>query len=196
MNYLAHAYFSYRDPELLVGNMISDFVKGKSKFTYPPRILEGIMLHRSIDGYTDLHPATRIIKTLYRSSYGHYGGVFADIIYDHFLANDPSVFSEKELADFSLWVYETLDKYHQLLPERFQQLFSYMRRDNWLFHYREKWGIRKSFGGIVHRAKYLTESDTAFELFEAHYDELKQAYTTFYPGLIDHLSQYFPFTDR
>ncbi len=35
MNYLAHAYLSFNDPEILVGNMISDFVKGKKKFDYP-----------------------------------------------------------------------------------------------------------------------------------------------------------------
>lgn len=36
MNYLAHAYLSFNDPEILVGNLISDFVKGKKKFDYPP----------------------------------------------------------------------------------------------------------------------------------------------------------------
>jgi acyl carrier protein phosphodiesterase len=35
MNYLAHAYLSFNDPEILVGNMISDFVKGKKKFDSP-----------------------------------------------------------------------------------------------------------------------------------------------------------------
>jgi acyl carrier protein phosphodiesterase len=38
MNYLAHAYLSFNDPEILVGNMISDFVKGKKKFDFPLRI--------------------------------------------------------------------------------------------------------------------------------------------------------------
>ena len=59
MNYLAHAYLSFNDPEILVGNMISDFVKGKKKFDYPLRIQAGIMLHRIIDEFTDGHPATR-----------------------------------------------------------------------------------------------------------------------------------------
>ena len=31
MNYLAHAYLSFGDPDILAGNMISDFVKGKKK---------------------------------------------------------------------------------------------------------------------------------------------------------------------
>jgi len=29
MNYLAHAYLSFDHEEILVGNLISDFVKGK-----------------------------------------------------------------------------------------------------------------------------------------------------------------------
>ena len=49
MNYLAHAFLSFDDPELLVGNMISDFVKGKQKFGYPSGIQEGIALHRAIE---------------------------------------------------------------------------------------------------------------------------------------------------
>lgn len=37
MNYLAHAYFSFGDPAILTGNMISDYVKGKKQFDYPYR---------------------------------------------------------------------------------------------------------------------------------------------------------------
>ena len=55
MNYLAHAFLSFRNPQILVGNMISDFVKGKKKEDYPDLIKKGIMLLRAIDNFTDLH---------------------------------------------------------------------------------------------------------------------------------------------
>ena len=58
MNYLAHAFLSFNDSGLLIGNMISDFVKGKKQFDYTPDIQKGIRLHRMIDTYTDAHPAT------------------------------------------------------------------------------------------------------------------------------------------
>ena len=58
MNYLAHAFLSFRHPEILVGNMISDFVKGRKKDNYEDLVQKGIMLHRSIDSFTDLHEAT------------------------------------------------------------------------------------------------------------------------------------------
>ena len=66
MNYLAHAYLSFGMPAITVGNLISDFVKGKQKFTYPAAIQQGIVLHRAIDTFTDTHAVTRKAKTFFR----------------------------------------------------------------------------------------------------------------------------------
>ena len=68
MNYLAHAYLSFNEPGLLVGNMISDFVKGKKKFDYPAGIRKGIALHRAIDTFTDDHEATKLAKNVFHPS--------------------------------------------------------------------------------------------------------------------------------
>lgn len=65
MNYLAHAYLSFGNPEILMGNMISDFVKGKTKFDYPVGIQKGIALHRMIDNFTDTHAATKEAKEFF-----------------------------------------------------------------------------------------------------------------------------------
>lgn len=59
MNFLAHAHLSFNNPEILVGNLISDFVKGKKQYNYPQRIHKGILLHRAIDQFTDEHPANQ-----------------------------------------------------------------------------------------------------------------------------------------
>ena len=59
MNFLAHAYLSFNHPQILVGNMISDFVKGKSRLGLSGNINQGITLHREIDAFTETHPATK-----------------------------------------------------------------------------------------------------------------------------------------
>jgi acyl carrier protein phosphodiesterase len=180
MNYLAHAYLSFNNPEILVGNMISDFVKGKKKFDYPVPIQAGIMLHRTIDTFTDNHPATNEAKEFFRPHYRLYSGAFIDVVYDHFLAIDATVFTESSLFDFSQQVYFSLEKYKQWLPERFAAMLPYMRSQNWLFNYRTRWGTEKSFGGLVRRAAYLDESDTASSLLEKHYQPLQQCYRHFW----------------
>jgi acyl carrier protein phosphodiesterase len=180
MNYLAHAYLSFNDPEILVGNMISDFVKGKKKFDFPPRIQAGITLHRMIDTFTDEHPATKEAKEFFRPHYRLYSGAFIDVVYDHFLATDITEFIDPTLLGFSEQVYAILEENKQWLPERFAGMLPYMRSQNWLYNYRTIWGTERSFGGLVRRSAYLEESDTASKLFNVHYQPLKACYRHFW----------------
>jgi acyl carrier protein phosphodiesterase len=171
---------SFNDPEILVGNLISDFVKGKKKFDFPAGIQNGITLHRAIDTFTDAHEATRNAKEVFRPHYRLYAGALVDVIFDHFLAVDELEFNGSSLLDFSLQVYTSVDKHQHWLPERFAMMFPYMKEHNWLYNYRTRWGTGKSLGGLVQRAAYLTESETAFRLFEEHYQPLQLCYRHFW----------------
>lgn len=163
--------------------MISDFVKGKKKFDYPPGIQLGISLHRGIDQFTDEHAATREAKKFFQPHYRLYSAAFIDVVYDHFLANDPTIFPGNSLQAFAQEVYTSLSKYEDFFPAPFASVFPYMKIHDWLYNYRQRVGIRRSFEGLAHRALYIKESDTAFHLFEKHYDELQQCYQDFFPFL-------------
>ena len=183
MNYLAHAYLSFNQPPILAGNLFSDFVKGKQVNLYPEDVQKGILLHRAIDSFTDEHAATREAKNVFKPHYRLYSSAFIDVSYDHFLANDSEQFTEDSLSEFSQQVYSSLDKYLDVSPEPFRKLFPYMKQQNWLYNYRTRLGIERSFAGVVHRAAYLTESQTAFKLFEENYHKLQQYYADFFPSL-------------
>lgn len=182
MNLLAHAYLSFNDPSVLVGNMISDYVKGKSKFLYPPDVQKGIGLHRAIDAFTDEHAATKEAKQFFRPHYRLYAGACVDVVYDHFLANDLNEFaSEGALQSFAMFVYQNLEKNKDMLPQKFGDMLPYMRTQNWLYHYRFTAGIEQSFGGLIRRSAYLTDSTTAFNIFNEYYQELERCYKYFFP---------------
>lgn len=191
MNYLAHAYLSFRQPELLVGNMISDYVKGKAKFDYPPGIQRGIQLHRAIDSFTDEHPINQHAKKVFRPAVGLYAGAFVDVVYDHFLAKDSLAFPGESLPGYSQWVYETIGGYADHFPEKFASIFPYMKSQDWLSNYPQKWGIEKSMAGLVRRAKYLEDSGPAFAAFEASYDHLEACYIRFFPELLLFVNNYY-----
>jgi len=191
MNYLAHAYLSFNEPGILTGNMISDFVKGKKKFDFSLTIQQGIALHRAIDQFTDFHPVTQEAKSYFKKDYRLYSGAFVDVVYDHFLANDKNEFAnEKELDSFCQSTYINLQKNEAGLPEKFLQMLPYMKEQNWLFHYKRREGIEKSFGGLARRAVYLSESAIAFSIFNNHYQELENCYQLFFPELKKFSSQY------
>jgi acyl carrier protein phosphodiesterase len=179
MNYLAHAYLSYNNPEIVVGNMVSDFVKGASKLGFSGKIQKGITLHRDIDAFTDSHPYTKKAKEVFRPHYRLYSGAIMDVLYDHFLANDETIFTETSLKLFTKGIYQQLEVHSSELPERFVHMFTYMQTEDWLYHYRTKEGIRKSLAGLIRRAAYLSESQTAFDLFLEHYDFLNTCYQAF-----------------
>lgn len=180
MNYLAHAYLSFGDPQIMVGNMISDFVKGSARLGYTASVQKGIMLHRLIDSYTDTHPSTKKAKEIFRPDYRLYSGAIVDVLYDHFLANDPTIFQQGELQRFSEQVYLVMEAHADQLPAGFSLMLPYMKNENWLFNYKEKWGIERSLRGLVRRAAYLSSHEAAFSIFDSEYDFLQSCYDDFF----------------
>jgi acyl carrier protein phosphodiesterase len=159
--------------------MISDFVKGKSRLGYSVSVQQGITLHRQIDDYTDSHIATKQAKTIFHPHYRLYSGALVDVVYDHFLAKDPDIFTEASLYQFANTVYQTLEKYHMQLPPRFLVMLPYMKAENWLYNYRTKEGIGRSIRGLVRRSAYLTDYETAQLLLNEHYAFLESCYQLF-----------------
>jgi acyl carrier protein phosphodiesterase len=178
MNFLAHALLSFGEKEILVGNMISDFVKGKAQYDFIPGIRKGIIHHRLIDDFTDNHISVKKAKEVFKADYRLYSSPLVDIVFDHFVAKDARLFDEG-LDNFTENVYQILDDYAAHLPERFIPVFGYMKTENWLLGYEHKKGIEKSIHGLVRRATYLSDSDTATVLFNEHYNELEEHYSIF-----------------
>ena len=184
MNFLAHAYLSHGNADILTGNMITDFVKGKKQFDFPEMIQKGIQLHRSTDRFTDDHEVTQEFKKFYKADYRLYAGAFVDVTYDYFLANDTTYFnSEDALLSFSQTVYGQLESNTHLLPNPFAAILPYMAKQNWLYNYRALTGIQKSFEGLRRRSKYITETETAFSIFCNNLPEMESLYQQFFPQL-------------
>ena len=49
MNYLAHIYLSFDDPDITLGNFFADHIRGNRYQHFPNNIQKGILLHRAID---------------------------------------------------------------------------------------------------------------------------------------------------
>ncbi|MEP6713641.1 MAG: ACP phosphodiesterase [Ferruginibacter sp.] len=184
MNYLAHAYLSFNNPPVLLGNMISDFIKGKKQFEYPPAIQIGIQLHRAIDNFTDTHEATQQLKEFFKPQYRLYAGAFTDIVYDYFLANDKNEFADAAaLKSFTENTYDLLYPVREWFGYKFGQMYPYMKTQNWLYNYRYDHGIQKSFEGMRRRAAYIPETEIAFSIFSDNKTEMQQHYEVFFPSV-------------
>jgi acyl carrier protein phosphodiesterase len=191
MNYLAHAYLSFKHEDILLGNLISDFVKGKKKFDYPLLIQKGITLHRNIDTFTDEHAITKAARVYFREAVGLYSGAFVDIVYDHFLAAEQIYWIEEPLQSFAANVYQVLEHHLESLPEKLQRMLPYMKSQNWLYNFQFTWGIERSFEGLTRRAVYLNNSEAAYGAFINNYHALQQLSESFLPDVKKYASQQF-----
>src|SRR5436190_22096246 len=108
MNYLAHLYLSGDDPMIMIGNFIADHIKGKQFDLYSKEIQKGILLHRSIDTFTDQHPLVEQSKLLLRPHFHKYAPVIADVFYDHFLAKDWKNYHPQSLENFAQHAYQLM----------------------------------------------------------------------------------------
>ena len=166
--------------------MAGDSIKGLLVLkTMPPRIAEGALLHRKIDGFTDAHPALLRAKVWFREVYGLYSGAVLDTLFDHFLANDPALFpSDASLLSFTQETYQKLEEQSAHFPAQFAASFPHMKEHNWLYGYRNLMGIQRALKGLERRAKYIAPTDKAYETFIKHYYELNQCYFEFIDDVV------------
>ncbi|MCH6201157.1 ACP phosphodiesterase [Aquiflexum sp. LQ15W] len=184
MNFLAHAYLSFGDPKVLVGNFIGDFVRGDIEHNYDKDIVVGIKLHWSIDKFTDSHPVVKEAQAILRPEYGRYSMVITDMYFDYFLGRYWKNYHHIPLDQFAEDVYNTIDEYSDTLPEKFLQTFGYMKYYNWLAGYGELDGIRRAMTGMAKRTRFNSKMETAHVFLDEHHEYLKVHFGDFFEDIV------------
>lgn len=137
MNYLAHLYLAENNDASLVGSLLGDFVKGGLKGQLDPEIRQGILLHRSIDRFADVHPVHLRSRRRVSARRRRYAGIIIDMAYDHFLAQQWSRFHDEPLERFANRVYSALYRYQDELAPRLREILPRMAQEDWLSSYRD-----------------------------------------------------------
>ncbi len=190
MNFLAHIFLSGNSEEMMIGNFIGDFVKGKYEDKYSTELKNGIRLHREIDWYTDNHALIDTGKNRLWEKYRHYGGVIIDMYYDHFLAVDFIQYANQDLKSYVSQSYELLEKHKDKMPLKAQKMLPFMINNNWLEAYQHVEGIKKALTGLSKRTKFKSNMEYAGEDLEEHYDAYKEEFHLFFPQIIKHTTAF------
>jgi acyl carrier protein phosphodiesterase len=189
MNFLAHIYLSGDNDLIKIGNFMADGIRGKQFEHFPEEVQKGIILHRSIDTYTDSHDIFRQSTKRLHEKYHHYAGVIVDIVYDHFLAKNWEKYSDEKLDRFINRFYRSLHENYPILSEKTQDLMPYMVKQNWLLSYQTVEGIRNILTQMDRRSKNLSKMQFATEELVTFYTEFEQEFTLFFEDLRQHSSQ-------
>lgn len=191
MNYLAHCFLSCSDDNLLIGNLIADMIRNKDLEGMDPSIRKGVMLHRSIDSYTDSHLATRKSAKRLHKTQGKYAPVITDIFYDHFLFLNWDTYSDLPFTSFTAMVYHQISSVDTTaLPEKVQDRITRMVEGNWLESYTTIKGMDYVFSRVAHRAKFDSNIVRATEDLIANKKAFNQDFNEFFPDIQAHVSAF------
>jgi acyl carrier protein phosphodiesterase len=169
--------------EILIGNFIGDYVKGKNFTGYPEEVIQGIMLHRKIDSFTDSHSITRSSKKIIAEKYGLYAGIVVDIYYDHFLSANWDLYSEMPLREYIHDRYRLLDSGFSIFPAGVKSWFPYFIKSNWLETYIHFEGLNMVFKRMSYRTSLPDHSDYAVNQLKENYDFLKENFIEFFADM-------------
>ena len=189
MNYLFHLFLSGDDPEIITGNFMGDFVKGPLGDRYPPRLRQGIDLHRRIDSFARDQVHFNRSRLRLDPKFGLYRGILVDLYYDHFLAVSWRDWSPEPLDDYLCRIRRTVEGRRSLLPERLQEIVPVIF-EHMLPSYREPAGIGSALERMSRRVKRANPLAGGGAELVRHYPELQQDFLRFIPAAREFAAQH------
>ena len=184
MNHIAHCFLSFGDEDLLLGNFIGDEVKGNDWQEYPEAVQHGILLHRSIDSFTDDHPATRQSKERIRNFAKRYASPVTDILYDHLLAREWDHYASEPFDVFAERTYRQLEKRAGDMPEPLRSVLPRMLEGRFLHGYTHREGMEWVLGRFSKRLIGGMDSASLSAYFFEHIADFTADFNVFFPDLM------------
>lgn len=181
MNFLFHLYLSGDDPDILTGNLMGDFVKGRVGEGYPPRLRKGIILHRRIDSFAQNHPLFHRSRKRIDPGYGHWRGVLVDLFYDHFLAAEWDLWSSEPFDSFVERARSMVEANRRYLPERMLEVAPVIF-ERLLPSYREVGGIGSALERMSRRVRRANPLAGGEQELVRNREGLRDDFLGFVPG--------------
>ena len=181
MNYLCHLYLSGADPDILTGNFMGDFVKGRLGDAYPPGLRRGLELHRHIDAFAQDQTQFNRSRLRLAKEFGLYRGILVDLFYDHFLAVTWSDWSEEPLTGYLHRVRQIVEGRRDCLPERLQGLLPVIFEEM-IPSYLETEGVSRALARMSKRVKRENPLAGGGVELTRHYEGLQEDFLLFLPA--------------
>ena len=165
MNLLGHLYFSFGDRELMYANLFGDSVKGRHFNKFPPKLSEGILLHRRLDHFIDSHESTVRLKRQLYDQLPKVAPIAIDLFYDHLLAKDWNHYSKISYYDFLEQFYSYSPQSWEYYPEDFKRFIQQLRIHKWMDNYPTTFGLRRLSEGVSSRLSFKNNLKNAPTVF-------------------------------
>jgi acyl carrier protein phosphodiesterase len=118
------------------------------------------------------------------TQYGKWAGIIIDIVYDHFLIKNWDKFCPVSLDEYKEDIFDVLQKYYPVLPERVKYFVPSFIQNDWIKTYSTPEGIVTVLYNMSLRTHLPDKSEFAAEILRKYYVQLDSEFMTFFPDLI------------
>jgi len=183
MNYLAHIYLSAGIDEILVGNISADFIGNKHMKLLTKQQINGVLLHRLIDAFTDIHPIVRKSTKRFRPIQGKYSPVVVDIVYDYLFAKAWDNFHPESLDIYKNQAYKQMLSLEDRFPDKARKKIINMTKGDFISSYQSLDGLNYVFQRMDQRTSFPSRFTDATEQVFQQEDDFMEEFMQFFPEM-------------
>lgn len=183
MNHLAHLFLAPDSPEARVGSLLGDFTRGVDLAALPDSVRLGVRHHFAVDSFTDRHPDVLASKRLFSGQRRKFAGVALDVLYDHFLLQHWSEFTDADQSTFITSVYTELQDNESLMNPAMSKTIRRMVSHDWFGSYRDLDNIGFALDRVAERIRFQNSFAGIITEIRPIQAELEESFLSFFPEL-------------
>ena len=196
MNHIAHCVLSGNNPDILIGNLLTDWLKPAQKKVLNPKYSLGLALHFCIDDFTDAHPEVKKANRLISDFAGKYAPVVTDIFFDYLLCENWHLYhSELKVSPsygfFFQSVYKIINDDLKNIPEAISPRLVSMIKAEWLISYTSEEGLENVFKMLKKRTHFENNLDKIVPTLFKLKPDLESHFQVFFPSLMNEVNTFF-----
>ena len=190
MNHFAHLVLSRPTVESAVGNLLGDFAHGVDTHSLSASVRAGLMNHREVDRFTDLHPLVREMRRGFSHKRRRFAGIALDIYFDHLLLEHWHSFDRRAPADVITEFYQRMEAGQSLMPgDEMRRVTRRMIEYDWFGSYRNLDAVAESLDRVAGRIRFSNDFDNAIEELQRNHDFICDGFLEFFPQLRQHVAE-------
>ena len=167
-----------------MGALEGDYHRGRLPGDLHPSLVEGVALHRAVDGFTDSHPLLAELRGQFPAETRRYAGIMLDLCFDHYLSLHWSTFSDTSRDAFCTEVYAILRRGAGELSDRGKRAALWLEEYDVLNRYDDWATVIGAADRVGQRLRRANPLHRAAEILEPLRPELEAVFLVFYPELV------------
>jgi len=182
MNFLAHLCLTSGSPDLMLGGLLGDFVRGRRALrAFPEPVRQGIILHRYIDRRTDHSAVVKKLRPRFPREFRRYSGIVIDLAFDHELALNWWRYMPQSLERFDVETRDLIRENAALVPEGLTEFMRYADQHGLFTTYRDEDVILYALAGLGTRLSRPNPLHRVAEIWPDLRQDFRSSFREFFP---------------